>query len=95
MSYLFRLESSKAAASLSFIDSCPRYGGRMVKLQEGGGSARTRVAAAAKSTRAEIRTGPSFVETSFLNVKRTLQAAAVKKTHFHHISRNKKITSNT
>ena len=67
----------------------------MVKLQEGGGSARTRVAAAAKSTRAEIRTGPSFVETSFLNVKRTLQAAAVKRPISIIFSEIQKFTSGT
>ena len=80
---------SKPAASLSFIDSCPRYGGRMVKLQESVGadarrSGRWKVDPSQNSYR------PALAETSFLTSEENSTGSCSKKTHFHHIFRNLK-----
>ena len=93
MSYLFRLQPSKPAASLSFIDSCPRYGGRMVKLQEAVGADARRSGREVDPSRDSYR--PGGAETSFLNVKRTLQAAAVKRPISIIFSEIQKFTSGT
>ena len=82
MSYLFRLEPSKPAASLSFIDSCPRYGGRMVKLQESDGAGARRCRGEVRS-RSEPRIVPTRELKPLSESEENSTGSGSKKTHFH------------